>query len=151
MVGYWNRPRESREAFGPWGYRTGDLAMTDKDGFLYLVGRKQDMLKVGAHRVGAAEIEEVLHEHQTVHQAAVIAVPDEILGEVPVAFTTPRNDVTIIPEDLIRFCRQRLPDYKVPARIIVIDDLPRTEAGKIDKNLLRQAVADPAEPRLANG
>jgi long-chain acyl-CoA synthetase len=138
MLGYWNRPDESRAAFGPWGYRTGDLARTDEDGFFYLVGRKQDMLKVGAHRVGAAEIEEVLHEHATVHQAAVVAAPDEILGEVPVAFTTARNHCTIQPEDLILFCRQRLPDYKVPSRIIVIDDLPRTEAGKIDKAVLRQ-------------
>jgi len=149
MIGYWNRPEESRAAFCPWGYRTGDLATQDGDGFLYLVGRKQDMLKVGAHRVGAAEIEEVLHEHPAVHQAAVVAMPDEILGEVPVAFTTPRENNTIQPEDLILFCRQRLPEYKVPTRIVVVDDLPRTEAGKIDKNVLRRAVADASEPRLA--
>ena len=148
MMGYWSRPEESRAAFGPWGYRTGDLATADADGFLYLVGRKQDMLKVGAHRVGAAEIEEVLHEHHAVHQAAVVGAPDEILGEVPVAFITQRDKCTIDPEDLTLFCRQRLPEYKVPSRILVIDDLPRTEAGKIDKNVLRRAVADPSE-RLA--
>jgi long-chain acyl-CoA synthetase len=138
MAGYWNRPDESRAAFCLWGYRTGDLARTDEDGFVYLVGRKQDMLKVGAHRVGAAEIEEVLHEHPAVDQAAVVGVPHEVLGEVPVAFTTSRDNCSIQPEDLIFFCRQRLPDYKVPSRIIVIDDLPRTVAGKIDKRVLRQ-------------
>ena len=149
MAGYWNRPEESSAAFGPWGYRTGDLAMADVDGFFYLVGRKQDMLKVGAHRVGAAEIEEVLHEHRSVHQAAVVAASDEILGEVPVAFTTPRANCAIEPRDLIVFCRQRLPEYKVPSRIIVIDDLPRNEAGKIDKNVLRRAVSSASESRVA--
>jgi long-chain acyl-CoA synthetase len=141
MVGYWNRPDESSAAFGPWGYRTGDLARTDEDGFLYLVGRKQDMMKVGAHRVGAAEIEEVLHEHPAVHQAAVVAAADDILGEVPVAFTTARDNCTIEPRDVILFCRQRLPDHKVPSRVLVVEDLPRTEAGKIDKNVLRNTLA----------
>jgi long-chain acyl-CoA synthetase len=149
MVGYWNQPEESRAAFGPWGYRTGDLAMADGDGFLYLVGRKQDMLKIGAHRVGAMEIETVLYEHPAVDQAAVVAAADEILGEVAVAFTIPRENCTIEPEDLIRFCRQRLPEHKVPSRVFVVGDLPKTEAGKIDKNVLRGAVADASEPRLA--
>ncbi len=141
MVGYWNRPEESRAVFGPWGYRTGDLARADEDGFFYLVGRKQDMLKVGAHRVGAPEIEDVLHEHPAVHQAAVVAAADDILGEVPVAFTTARYNCTIEPHDLILFCRQRLPDHKVPSRVLIVDDLPRTETGKIDKNVLRSTLA----------
>jgi amino acid adenylation domain-containing protein len=141
MAGYWGRPDESRAAFSPWGYRTGDLAIADEDGFLYLVGRKQDMLKVGAHRVGAAEIEEVLHEHDAVDQAAVVGAADELLGEVPVAFATARETCAIEPEDLISFCRRRLPDYKVPTRVVLVDDLPRTETGKIDKNALRRALA----------
>jgi amino acid adenylation domain-containing protein len=141
MAGYWRRPDESRAAFSPWGYRTGDLATADADGFLYLVGRKQDMLKVGAHRVGAAEIEEVLHEHDAVDQAAVIGAADELLGEVPVAFATVREKCAIEPQDLISFCRRRLPDYKVPTRVLLVDDLPRTETGKIDKNALRRALA----------
>ena len=73
--GYWNKPDESRERFGPDGYRTGDLGYADDEGFLFLVGRKHDMIKIGAHRVGPREIEEVLLEHAAVHEAAVVGGP----------------------------------------------------------------------------
>lgn len=147
MMGYWNRPEETRAAFGPFGYRTGDLVREDDDGFLYIVGRKQDMLKIGAHRVGASEIEEVLYEHPAVDQAAVVGAPDDILGEVAVAFTAARESCVIDPDELVLFCRARLPDYKVPSRVLVVPELPRNEAGKIDKHALRH-VLNTSDPRL---
>lgn len=137
--GYWMNAPETRAAFGPDGYRTGDLAYADEDGFLYLVGRRNDMLKVGAHRVGAREIEEVLSEHASIHEAAVVGEAHDLLGEVPVAFVTSRNG-QVDTAEILAFCRGLLPDYKVPARIVVRDDLPKSGAGKIDKRRLRASL-----------
>jgi acyl-CoA synthetase (AMP-forming)/AMP-acid ligase II len=139
--GYWGSPEATHAAFGPQGYRTGDLAVTDADGYLYVVGRRHEMLKVGGHRVGPKEIEDVLNRHHGVHEAAVVGTPDALLGEVPMAFTVPREDAAIDEAELLAFCRRRLPDYKVPARIVTTTDLPRSEAGKIDKHALRLAAA----------
>jgi acyl-CoA synthetase (AMP-forming)/AMP-acid ligase II len=138
-AGYWNNREETRAAFVPEGYRTGDLAYADEEGFLYLVGRRQDMLKVGAHRVGAREIEDVVSEHPAVHEVAVIGEAHELLGEVPVAVVTPRNG-TIDVQDVLAFCRKQLADYKVPVRIVVREDLPKSGAGKIDKRAVRESL-----------
>ena len=138
-TGYWNHPEETQAAFSAAGYRTGDLAYADEDGFLYLVGRRHDMLKVGAHRVGAREIEDVISEHPSVHEVAVIAGAHALLGEVPIAVVTPRNGV-IDGAELLEFCRARLPEHKVPSRIVVRDELPKSGAGKVDKNQLRAAI-----------
>lgn len=136
--GYWNNPVETRERFGPLGYRTGDLGYADEDGYLFLVGRRHDMIKVGAHRVGPKEIEDVLHEHRDVHEAAVIGIPDDILGEVPIAFVSLRDGVDWSREGLERFCHQRLPGHKVPVRFIVMRELPKLPGiGKLDKVTLR--------------
>lgn len=135
--GYWNDPTGTSAAFGPLGYRTGDLGYADADGFLYLVGRRADMLKVGAHRVGAKEIEDVVSEHPSVHEVAIIGEPHDLLGEVPVAVVTPRNGHVDVA-GVLALCRGRLADYKVPAKIIVREELPKSGAGKIDKQLLRR-------------
>ena len=136
-AGYWNDPEETEKAFGPMGYRTGDLATMDADGYLYLVGRRHHMLKVGAHRVSAKEIEDMLHEHAGVHEAAVIGAPHELLGEVPVAFVAARDGGALDPAEVLGFCRRHLPDHKVPTRVVVCAELPKSGAGKIDKAALK--------------
>lgn len=146
MMGYWNCPDETRAAMCAYGFRTGDLARADDDGFLYVVGRRHEMLKVGAERVGTKEIEDVLHEHPTVHEAAVVGAPHELLGEVPVAFVAPRSGASAPAEELIAFCRGRLADHKVPVRVVVQAELPKSAAGKIDKRALRDAIGE-AVPR----
>jgi len=140
--GYWHNEEETRAKFGPEGYRTGDLGYADEEGYIFLVGRKQDMIKVGAHRVGAKEIEDVLHEHGLVHQAAVIGVPDPILGEVPLAFVAFRRDTAPDVDAVMAFARTRLPRHKVPARVEVISELPQNSVGKIDKQALRNRIAN---------
>jgi long-chain acyl-CoA synthetase len=137
--GYWNNEDETHAKFGSEGYRTGDLGYADEEGFLFLVGRKQDMIKVGAHRVGAKEIEDVIHEHPAVHEAAVVGRPDPILGEVPVAFVVFRTSAGEEVEELLTLCRSRLPRHKVPAAIETRRDLPKNSVGKIDKRALREA------------
>jgi len=136
--GYWNRPAESAEQFGREGYRTGDLGFADEDGCLYLVGRRTEMLKVGAHRVSPVEIEQALHEHPAVHEAAVLGAPDDLLGEVAVAYVALLDGETADAQALLTFARNSLPEHKVPARITVLPELPKTATGKLDKAALRQ-------------
>jgi long-chain acyl-CoA synthetase len=133
--GYWNDTEETAAKFGPLGYRTGDLGYADEDGFLYLVGRRNDMIKVGAHRVGAKEIEDVLHELAGVHEAVVIGVPDDLLGEAPVAFVS--QAAPIGEPEVLAFCRTRLAPHKVPVRVVVTGELPKLATGKIDRAALR--------------
>jgi acyl-coenzyme A synthetase/AMP-(fatty) acid ligase len=114
----------------------------DEDGFLFLVGRRHDMIKVGAHRIGAKEIEDVLLEHPSVHEAAVVGMAHDLLGEAPVAFVSWRDDANVDVEGLQAFCRARLPAHKLPVRIVLRNDLPKLQgAGKIDKVALRELAA----------
>jgi acyl-CoA synthetase (AMP-forming)/AMP-acid ligase II len=136
--GYWNSPDETREKFGPLGYRTGDLGYADEEGYLFLVGRRHDMLKVGAHRVGAKEIEDVLYDFPGVLEVAVVGAPHELLGEVPVAFVSMRDGAAADRPALQAFCHARLPTHKVPARFVTRTELPKLGlVGKIDKAVLR--------------
>ena len=139
--GYWNCPNETHDRFGPNGFRTGDLGFADEEGFFYLVGRRHDMIKVGAHRVGAKEIEDVLHEHPAVHEAAVIAESHPLLGEAPAAHVAVRTGMTVSDVELIVFCRARLPEHKVPATVSFHRELPKTNVGKIAKSLLKTAAS----------
>jgi long-chain acyl-CoA synthetase len=136
--GYWNCAEETRDRFGPEGFRTGDLGFADADGFLYLVGRRHDMIKVGAHRVSAKEIEEVLYQHPAVHEAAIIGIPHPLLGEAPAAHVVLRDRVRATAGDLVAYCREQLPAHKVPVEVEFHDDLPKSGAGKLMKSALRQ-------------
>jgi long-chain acyl-CoA synthetase len=143
--GYWNNPEETAARFGPLGYRTGDLGYADEEGFLYLVGRKHDMIKVGAHRVGAKEIEDVLNEHPAISEAAVVPVPHEILGEAPLAYVATRQGAALDAADLLAFCRSKLPPHKVPVGFVAVPAMPKSAIGKIDKLSLRAMAARHAE------
>ena len=139
--GYWNAPQETAERFTPLGYRTGDLGYADEEGFLYLVGRRDDMMKMGAHRVGAQEIEHVISEYPNVLEVAVVAAPHDLLGEVPVAFVTFRDEACPTPDEVRAFCGMRLPAHKVPIQIVICEELPKGASGKIDKVGLRLRAA----------
>jgi acyl-coenzyme A synthetase/AMP-(fatty) acid ligase len=102
------------------------------------VGRQKDFIKAGAHRVSAKEIEETIVESPEIHEAAVIGVPDEILGEKIRAFVVLRDGCEIEPSALQKALKKKLPPYKVPTEIIVREDLPKNESGKIMKQLLRK-------------
>ncbi|MCC7123556.1 MAG: acyl--CoA ligase [Acidobacteria bacterium] len=143
--GYWHDDDETARRFDALGYHTGDLGYEDDEGFLFLVGRRHDMIKVGANRVGAREIEDVLHEHPGVVEAAVVAAPHELLGEAPVAFVTARSTgSTVSAVELRAHCASRLPAYKVPVLVtIVTTDLPKLPgSGKVDRQALRTRAAE---------
>jgi acyl-coenzyme A synthetase/AMP-(fatty) acid ligase len=129
--------------FSPLGYRTGDLGYADEDGYLYLVGRQHDMLKVGAYRVGVKEIEDVLHAHPAVSEAAVVGAPHEMLGEAPVAFVALKTAVDDLQNTLRAHCAAQLAAYKVPLRVVQQHELPKLPgAGKLNRTALRAAAAE---------
>ncbi|MBZ5640485.1 MAG: acyl--CoA ligase [Acidobacteriia bacterium] len=143
MEGYWNAPEETAAVLDENGYHTGDLGRRDEEGFLYVVGRKREMIKSGAHRISPKEIEEVLVEHPAVHEAAVVGVPDEILGESIAAFVTLRPGHPQDGAGILAWCRERLPAYKIPTTLRSLREFPRNASGKIDKLALkRPALAD---------
>ena len=144
--GYWNCPEETCERFGPDGFRTGDLGYADTDGYLYVVGRRHDMIKVGAHRVAAKEIEDVLHEHPAIHEAAVVGELHPLLGESPVAHIAVRDGVRLDSAEVIASCRARLPEHKVPTRVVFHAELPKTFSGKIAKDALRRGPVSSISP-----
>jgi acyl-CoA synthetase (AMP-forming)/AMP-acid ligase II len=138
MSGYWGDPEETAEVLDEHGYHTGDIAYRDAEGFLFVVGRKKDFIKAGAHRVSAKEIEEAILENEAIHEAAVIGVPDEILGEKIRAFIVPREGFSLDPKAVERALKKKLPAYKVPSEFLLRDDLPKNESGKIMKQALRE-------------
>lgn len=122
---------------------TGDLASKDQDGYFFHRGRAKEILKIGGHRVSPVEIEQVLARHPGVSEAAVIAMPDDMLGEVPWAIVVPAAEVSPVPVDILRFCRERLPPNLVPRRVITARALPRSESGKLQRTRLRSLVEAP--------
>jgi fatty-acyl-CoA synthase len=126
------------EAFcGPW-FRTGDLARIDEEGFFYIVDRKKDLIISGGENIAPAEVEEVLYRHPAVAEAAVIGIPHELWGEVPMAVVALKPGAQATGEELVRFCEGSLARYKVPKSVAFVDALPRNAAGKVLKGVLRE-------------
>lgn len=139
MKGYWNHPEETAAAFfGEW-FRTGDLGTEDEDGYFYIVDRKKDMIIVNGMNVYPRVVEEILYQHPAVREAAVIGEPDELHGEIPVAFVAVKEGASATPEALRQFCREYLGRHEVPRKVILIPQLPKNAAGKILKRELRKS------------
>lgn len=137
MSGYVGRPQDTAEVLRGGWLHTGDLGYRDEDGYIFIVDRKKDMIIVGGLNVYPREIEEVLYRHPAVKEAAVIGVPHPVKGEVPVAFIAPKEGAAVDEKEMLRFLRERLANYKVPASIEVRDSLPKTSTGKILKRALK--------------
>jgi acyl-CoA synthetase (AMP-forming)/AMP-acid ligase II len=140
---YFGDPQATAEAWKDGWLHTGDLARVDEDGFLYIVGRKKDVIIRGGNNVHAADVEAALLEHPGVREAAVAGVPHEVLGEDVAAWVVRVEGSDVDAEELQSFLMQRLSDYKVPRRISFVEELPRNATGKVLKHLL----ADPAQSR----
>ncbi len=149
-LGYWGRPDLTAQVLRPHPFLppevggdekvcySGDLVRMDEEGFLYFVGRRDAMIKSSGYRVSATEVEEVLYQSGKLRGAAVIGVPDELLGQAIKAFVVPRDGEIVDPAALIEFCAGRMPRYMVPASIEVLDELPKTSSGKVDYPALRR-------------
>ena len=124
--------------------RSGDLGYLDEDGFLYLVGRKKDLIVRGGHNVYPTDIESVILEHPNVQEAAVVGVPHDVLGEDIAAFVVAKPGAAIGADELKEFCASHLADYKRPRHVTFVDSLPRNATGKVMKHLLIDGVAGQA-------
>ncbi|MEW2912655.1 AMP-binding protein [Leisingera sp. JC11] len=137
--GYFGNPEATAKTFTLDGWlATGDVARRDKDGYYYIVDRIKDMFISGGENVYPAEVERVLNTHPSILEAAVVGVPDAKWGEAGAAFVMLRPGQTVEPETLRLWCRDRLAGYKVPAHVQVVEDFPRTAAGKVCKPKLRE-------------
>ncbi len=144
--GYLDDPEETAAILHDGWLWTGDLAERDADGFFFHRGRSKEILKIGGRRVSPVEIEQAVAAHPDVLEAAVVGLPDQLQGEVPVAFVVPRPERPLAAEALRAWCRERMPAWQVPARFEAIGALPRSESGKLLRAELaaRAAAAPPA-------
>lgn len=137
-LGYWLAPQESQEIFRNGALYTGDLARVDEDGFIYIVGRARDFLKCRGEKVSCRQIEEMLLEFEELVEAAVIGIPDDILGEAVKAFVVPRDrNATNLVERVMTFCKKRMLQQHQPKHLVILPSLPKNSSGKVLKNALR--------------
>ena len=137
MSGYWRDEARTAEAFAGGWFHSGDLATIDAEGFITIVDRKKDMIKTGGENVSSREVEEAIYGHAAVAEAAVIGLPDPRWIEMVAAVVVARPGAAIDEAALIAHCRTKLAGFKVPKRVIVIDQMPRNASGKILKRDLR--------------
>jgi long-chain acyl-CoA synthetase len=137
MLGYWKQPEETAATLRNGWLYTGDVGHRDADNFYYITDRKKDMLLVNGINVYPREIEEVIYRFPGIKEAAVIGKPDTRRGEQAVAFVTLNEGVTLDEKALLAFIREKMADYKVPRKVVVLPALPRNATGKILKTELR--------------
>jgi long-chain acyl-CoA synthetase len=140
MKGYLGRPEATEEAMRGGWFHTGDLGYRDDDGFFYIVDRKKDLVIRGGFNVYPREVEEVLHGHPAVMEAAVIGRPDDRMGEEVVAFIALRPGTAATPTEVVDFCKERMAAYKYPREVVVLDELPKGGSGKVLKTELRASL-----------
>lgn len=141
MKGYYKMPAETRAVMTDDGYfRTGDMGKMDEDGYVYILGRKKEMFIRGGENVYPPEVEEVLQDHPDVLFAAVLGVPDEVMGEEGKAFIVPQPGSSLTEDDIRQWCKGKLAGFKVPKYVEFRDSLPLTPLGKVMKKALYQEV-----------
>jgi acyl-CoA ligase (AMP-forming) (exosortase A-associated) len=149
-MGYWGRPEDTNRVLKPNPLLapelgdcervcySGDLVKMDEDGFLYYVGRRDTMIKSSGYRISPTEVEEALFSSGKLRHAAVIGIPDEMLGQVIKAFVVPRDGEPVDAEALVEHCMQHLPRYMIPRKVEVLGEIPKTSSGKVDYPALRR-------------
>lgn len=154
MVGYWNKPEETKEAFEGGWFHSGDLGYFDEEGYLYVVDRVKDVINTGGVQVSGREVEEALYDHEAVSEVAVIGLPDEKWIEAVSAVVALKGDAEPTDElaaELKERAREHLAPFKVPKHVFFVDDLPRNGAGKLLKRELRERFADRVSPPAGRG
>jgi long-chain acyl-CoA synthetase len=137
MKGYLNRPDDNKEALRKGWLYTGDLAFMDEEGYFHIADRKKETIKYKGYTIAPAEVEAVLYEHPAVKECAVVGIPDDLSGEVPKAFVVIKEDCVLLEDELIIFCQQRVSAYKKIRQVEFIDEIPKTQVGKVLRRLLR--------------
>jgi long-chain acyl-CoA synthetase len=142
MKGYWGRPEDTDHALRSGWLHSGDIGRMDNDGYVYIVDRVKDMVNVAGFKVWPAEVEHVLYRHPAVREVAVYGAPDPERGEEVRAAVVLKDGVAASPEALAQFCRDHLAAYKIPQRVELVRELPKSATGKILKRVLRERAAN---------
>jgi fatty-acyl-CoA synthase len=137
MKGYYDDPEATAEAFHGGYFHSGDIAVMHPDGYIEIRDRAKDVIISGGENISTVQVEKVVMEHPAVLECAVVAAPDDKWGEVPKAFVALKPGMTAQAAEIISFCRERLPGFKVP-KSVEFTDLPKTSTGKIQKFVLRE-------------
>ena len=143
--GYYKNPEATNASFRDGWFHTGDLGYFDEEGYLFVAGRKKDMVKSGGISIYPLEIESVLYSHPEVLEAAVIGVPDSQWGEALTAVIVLKDGASVSAEALQQFCKNRLSSYKVPKSVLFVQSLPHTEVGKVNKVKVREMFSTEAK------
>jgi long-chain acyl-CoA synthetase len=138
MMGYYNRPEETKEAIRDGWFLTGDLGKFDEDGYLTIVDRKKDMIIAGGYNIYPVELDGVLMGHPKILEACAIGIPHEYRGETVKAFIVARKGETLTEDEVSNYCKKNLAAYKVPKIIEFIDELPKSAVGKILRRKLKE-------------
>jgi fatty-acyl-CoA synthase len=138
MKGYYKDPEKTTETLRGGWLHTGDIGRFDEDGFLYFVDRKKDMIKSGGENVSSQEVENIIFKHDKVMQVAVIGTPHEYWIEAVTAVIVPYPGVEVTEEEIVSYCKERMAGYKVPKKVIFVQEMPTTPSGKILKRLLKE-------------
>jgi acyl-CoA synthetase (AMP-forming)/AMP-acid ligase II len=133
MQGYWQDAAATQQALTTQGYHTGDLGYQDEDGYYFVVGRRDDQLKVGGHRINPQSIEDVILATNLVAEVAVVGLPDLLLGRSLAALVVPTAGVEDVVQKLMKECSAQLAQYQVPQLIVPVDTLPKNSSGKVDR------------------
>jgi len=139
--GYWNDPEATVKSFTTEGWLSGDIGYIDEDGYLFVVDRMKDLIIAGGHNIIPMEVEDAIYSHPSINLCAVLGVPDDLKGEVPVAVVSFARGDRVSGSELIGYCRSKIAAYKVPRRIYAIDEMP-VQGGKILKRELLAAIKD---------
>ncbi|MBI5606519.1 MAG: long-chain fatty acid--CoA ligase [Deltaproteobacteria bacterium] len=137
MKGYWEEPEETAGQLKDGWLYTGDIAVRDEDGYLFIVDRKKDMIIAGGFNIYPREIDEVLFQHPKVQDAVSVGIPDQYRGETVKACIVLKTGETASEEEIITFCREKLAAYKVPKKVEFRDSLPKSAVGKVLRKILR--------------
>ena len=139
VSGYWGKPEETEANLPGGALKSGDVGFMNPDGWVFIVDRKKDMINASGYKVWPREVEDVLAEHPSVRESAVIGVPDDKRGETVKAFVSLKAGSSATPEELIVHCKERMAAYKYPRQVVLMDELPKTVTGKILRRELRGA------------
>lgn len=140
ISGYWQKQEESEHAIRNGWLYTGDVGKMDEDGWFYVVDRKKDMIVASGYKVWPRDVEDVIYQHPAVKETAVVGVPDAYRGETVKAFVALKEgrEDTVTPEEIVRFCRERMAAYKYPRQVEIVSEIPKTLTGKFLRRTLRE-------------
>ena len=142
MIGYFKDEERTAETLRHGWLHTNDLARRDEDGFFHFVDRKKDIIVTGSENVSSLEIEQFLFSHEKVQDAAVVGLPHPRWGEAVVAVVVPRPEQEISEKEIIAYCKEKIAGYKVPKKVVVLNEIPRNPAGKSLKHMLRKQLSE---------